>query len=344
MIAGAVLFSAAYWGGYRLDFAFADSAIWNGQVWRLLTSCFIHGNILHLAFNLCGMYELGRPIEARYGSLRAGLIMVLLGAGSSAAQFLSGDGGIGLSGVLYGCLGLLWATRGNPRGTGYALTNRTIHACVVWFFFCLATTLASVWNVGNTAHASGLVLGFAMGRALVSERSRLWTSAMTAVAVLLMAATLYMPWSYRWWWHRGFEASERGDENRSLTYWVRAVDAAANDWDVEPLLMELGHEALYREDRDGAILYYRRVMAVSQSPGLSHAYLAYTYLVKGDIKEARELAKNLRDADLDPFLRDIPSFVDLVAQARAPEGQHASDVPASRPSSRTASHPSAKAR
>lgn len=318
VMAYAILFSAAFFAGNELSFAMADAGIWHGQFWRFLTSCLIHGDIFHLVFNLYWLVELGRPIESRYGSLRAGLLMVFLAAGSGAAQFLaSGTGGIGLSGVGYGFFGLLWATRGNERGTGYLLANRTIGLFVGWFFLCLATTFVGVWKVGNIAHASGFVLGFLIGRSLVSGRPRIWVPAAILPAILLVVSTLYMPWSYLWWWERGSDALEHGAHDHSRQYWVRAVEKAADDHKVEPLLQALGHEAFNHEDYDQAIQYYRRAIRASDSPGIHRAYLAYALFAKDETDAAREVASGLQDSDLDSFLQGIPDFVAFVSQARA---------------------------
>src|SRR5437660_2702665 len=72
-------------------------AVWDGQVWRLVTSVFPHADIVHLAFNVYWLWQFGRVVEGWMGSVRFAGFFILMAFGSSAAQLLvSGDGGIGL--------------------------------------------------------------------------------------------------------------------------------------------------------------------------------------------------------------------------------------------------------
>lgn len=49
----------------------------HGEYWRLVTASFLHGSWLHLAFNLLGLWVVGRLVEVFYGPARMLVIFVL---------------------------------------------------------------------------------------------------------------------------------------------------------------------------------------------------------------------------------------------------------------------------
>jgi membrane associated rhomboid family serine protease len=75
-------------------FALSKEGLSDGYVWQLLTFQFLHGGILHLVFNLLGIYFFGRPVEERLG--KAGLLKVYFAAGT-------------VGGLLQTLLGAIWA-------------------------------------------------------------------------------------------------------------------------------------------------------------------------------------------------------------------------------------------
>lgn len=64
---------------------FDTQLILQGEVWRLLTSVFLHGGILHIFFNMMVLYFTGQRLEAEYGSRE--LAATYLAAGVFANLF-----------------------------------------------------------------------------------------------------------------------------------------------------------------------------------------------------------------------------------------------------------------
>ena len=61
----------------------------DGQIWRLLTTQFLHVNFLHMVFNLIGIYLLASAIERTAGRTRLAVIYVVGGTiGQSASVLL----------------------------------------------------------------------------------------------------------------------------------------------------------------------------------------------------------------------------------------------------------------
>jgi membrane associated rhomboid family serine protease len=78
-----------------------------GQWWRLITSGFLHVNLLHIAFNMYFLYLLGRILEPALGSAKFALLyFVSLLAGSLGALIVTPHGlTVGASGAIFGLMG-----------------------------------------------------------------------------------------------------------------------------------------------------------------------------------------------------------------------------------------------
>src|SRR5512133_2996627 len=90
----AIAVTAAWWIGRDVSVLMEDIGIRRGQLWRLLTSALPHANVLHLAFNLYWLWVFGAMVEAAYGHLKTLAILLLLSAGSSAAEYALMHGGV----------------------------------------------------------------------------------------------------------------------------------------------------------------------------------------------------------------------------------------------------------
>ena len=61
-------------------------AVSHGDWWRLITSAFLHANLIHIALNMLALWWLGSPVELALGRLRyLGLYLVSGLAGSAGA-------------------------------------------------------------------------------------------------------------------------------------------------------------------------------------------------------------------------------------------------------------------
>ncbi len=133
-----------------------------GQFWRLITPIFIHAGPIHLIFNLLWMKDLGSLIEYREGSVKFGLMVVIIAALSNVGQCLaSGPFFGGMSGVVFGLFGYIWI-RGkcDPR-SGFAMDPTTVSLMIAWFFICFFGLVGP--RIANTAHGVGLVAGMSWG-------------------------------------------------------------------------------------------------------------------------------------------------------------------------------------
>ena len=102
--AGGATNTAASWA-YQQGTLFGP-LVNEGEVWRLVTSGFLHDGPIHLLFNMVGVYFLGQILEPRLGPWRFGaLYLASLLSGSFGALLLSPERStIGASGAVFGLL------------------------------------------------------------------------------------------------------------------------------------------------------------------------------------------------------------------------------------------------
>ncbi len=137
------------------------SEISEGQLWRLFTPIIIHFGILHIAFNMIWLYQLGSAIEQRQSIKRMAILVIVTSLLSNLAQyFWSGPSFGGMSGVVYGLLAYIWVQgKYNPRA-GLGLEQNIAIMMLIWFVICW---MGLVGNIANMAHTIGLVSGAILG-------------------------------------------------------------------------------------------------------------------------------------------------------------------------------------
>ncbi len=133
----------------------------SGQWYRLIGPAFLHFSVLHLVFNLLWWWILGRQIEARLGTLALLLIFLAIAIVSNLAQFwVSGNRFGGLSGVVYGVMGVVWWTGWLRPHWGLELPRAIVGFMLVWLVVGYLDILGV--PMANTAHTVGLITGCAL--------------------------------------------------------------------------------------------------------------------------------------------------------------------------------------
>ena len=149
----------AWWAKVDISPLVADAHIRRGELWRLITDIFPHLDFLHLAFNLYWTWTFGSLLEQVFGHFRTAALFLLFAVGSSALEFGLLSGGVGLSGVGYGLFGMIWMLSRRDDRFRNAIDQRTVTVFLVWFGFCIITTVTHILPVANVAHGTGLALG-----------------------------------------------------------------------------------------------------------------------------------------------------------------------------------------
>jgi membrane associated rhomboid family serine protease len=152
------------------------------QWYRIVTSAFLHGGILHLALNMFALWNLGRIVEQTLGRLRFVLIYaVSLLAGSTGALVLNPDlRTVGASGAIYGLFGALVLLF---RSRGISLWQSGL-AMIILLNFVFTITVP---NISIGGHAGGFAGGIVAVWLLLElpRRTKDPRHALYAVAALL---------------------------------------------------------------------------------------------------------------------------------------------------------------
>jgi rhomboid protease GluP len=83
-----------------------NQMIAQGQLWRLFTPMFLHGSILHIAFNMFALLKLGPGLERYYGHWRFLALYILCGFGGNVfSMMFTNVSSLGSSTAIFGLIG-----------------------------------------------------------------------------------------------------------------------------------------------------------------------------------------------------------------------------------------------
>ena len=169
-------------------------AVANGDWWRLITSAFLHANILHIGLNMLAIGWLGVPVERYIGHMRYLALYIVSGLAGAAGALIADPTGItvGASGAVFGILGALLIIEYQQTGriAGQAFTLIVINLAFSFTF--------SGISVGG--HIGGLIGGIAsmlalsrFGRAHVAygRPGLIGIAALVAVGALSIAVSYW---------------------------------------------------------------------------------------------------------------------------------------------------------
>jgi GlpG protein len=138
----------------------------DGEWWRLLTPAFMHGNELHILFNLLWWWELGSLVERFQSPWRLLALTLVIALVSNAAQFLAyGPEFLGLSAVVYGLVGYLWLYPAGDPGAPFRLQKGIVIFLIGWLAFGYTGIVDALFGIriSNHGHLAGLIVGGALG-------------------------------------------------------------------------------------------------------------------------------------------------------------------------------------
>jgi membrane associated rhomboid family serine protease len=177
-------------------------AIWpwgvaKGQLYRLVTSAFVHYGAAHLLFNMWALYVVGPPLETWLGRLRYGALYALSALGGSVLVYLLSplnSATAGASGAVFGLFGAIFVV-----ARRLDLDIRGVAAVIVInLVFTFVIPAVSSQRISWQGHIGGLVTGALVAAAYVyaPKASRNLMQAGVTIAVVAVFAGLI-------WWRTG---------------------------------------------------------------------------------------------------------------------------------------------
>jgi len=167
---------AMAWSGVPVLFAGAADVVafgavdpvrlWSGEVWRLLTACFVHVGAWHLGLNMWVLWQVGRVLERLVGTGRFLLMYVVSGLfGFALSVTLQPGLTAGASGAIFGITGALLAIAAVAR---HRTLGRFLVSSLVPFVIATFAMGFLLPMVNNVAHFGGLLMGFVLGYGLAA--------------------------------------------------------------------------------------------------------------------------------------------------------------------------------
>ncbi|MDT5280892.1 MAG: hypothetical protein QOJ20_2087 [Mycobacterium sp.] len=162
-------------------------AVADGELYRLVTSAFLHFGPTHLLFNMWALFVVGPPLEMWLGRLRFGALYALSALGGSVLVYLLSSPGAqtaGASGAVFGLFGASF------------VVGKRLNLDVRWVIGLIAINLAFTFvipllggqNISWQGHIGGLVTGAAVAAAYAyaprEHRALIQISATVAILVL----------------------------------------------------------------------------------------------------------------------------------------------------------------
>lgn len=145
------------------------------QIWQPLTSLFLHGGFIHLAFNMIALWSLGPAIERELGAVKFTLLYFASGlTGALAVLVLPGMPfvpTVGASGAIVGLMGALAVFYPNASIAMFFVPMRARTAALAFGGITILLMLVDQGSgISHAGHLGGLIGGLALSKYLQNSR------------------------------------------------------------------------------------------------------------------------------------------------------------------------------
>ncbi len=157
--------------GFTELFVLNNKAIILNEYWRFLTAIFLHGDTLHILYNLFALILFGIILEKKIGSNKFLIVFLTSGIIANIIAVNFYESSLGASGAIYGIIGCLAILSPLMVVWAFGLPMPMFIASVLWIMGDIFGIFFPS-NVGNIAHLSGIAVGIIFGILFRSMRKQ----------------------------------------------------------------------------------------------------------------------------------------------------------------------------
>jgi membrane associated rhomboid family serine protease/Flp pilus assembly protein TadD len=305
--AGISVFGDAAWlnVGLRLGANYGPYTL-SGQWWRLVAYMFIHGGLLHIAFNMWCFWNLGRLAESVYGHWTYLSVYILTGlaAGLNSLAWHFNVPSVGASGAIFGIAGALISSFylgefSLPKAAMSGMLRSVVTFVGYNLFFG-----AAIAQTDNAAHIGGLLMGLMLG-ALIAKVAPVQEDLVRRLAVLMVGVVFVVGGAM--WLQRlhpayllhgqiGVARLHDGNVDDAITEFHKSI-ALRQDFAATHAALADGY--LKKHDFGNAATEMRRVIALSPRSEEAYVRLGAIYLEQKNLPKAEETFTQLLQFDPD---------------------------------------------
>ena len=296
----------------------------SGDWWRLFTYMFLHGSLMHIAFNMWCLWDLGRLCESLYGRWTFAAIYLITGVAGGLAsvawnpQVLS----VGASGAIFGLAGALAASFYLGE---FSIPKVAIQGTLRSLLFFIGFNVifgAMIPGIDNACHGGGLVSGVILGALIARMAPQHDSPRRVGVLIVVALAVVVTAFGVQRW--RGSEIHFRSaivaqkSVDRMIAELQKKVKQSPQDASAH---YALAHEYFTSRQIPEGIGELKRVLELQPQNANARMELGAAYLSEGQAKEAQE--------EFTKFVAQEPNQVDGhagLAMALADQGNHAAAI------------------
>jgi rhomboid protease GluP len=271
------------------------------EPWRILSSNYLHGGIIHLALNMWCLWNLGFLAERIFDRWTYALVYTACGIAGSIVSlwFHPAVLGVGASGAIFGIAGALIAALylGKlpvpKRAIQGTLRSLLTFAAYNLFFGTVAA------GIDNSAHIGGLVAGLALGAALARHLTsppdirnawRRWVLLAMALVLIFGFAAVKKSRGYVTPLKAADDAFDHGNYDQAIAELQNVLTRSPNDASAQALL---GASYLQKKQFDKSEQHLGRALELQPRDPYAEYWLGVLYETTDRHEDARKVLTDL---------------------------------------------------